>query len=352
MRPGLVRKLARTTHGGLSCGTLFGPCPDGLGRRALSCRSYEVEDRSGGSDHRLSRHWRKQPWIDHEHQYRYNDARGGSLASPADCSFDFCGAGGHRRRNLACLALGCKVTDDKDKPNPKGSLVPLPGKAWSVLPTALANFVKGAPAQQDHSAQASTGSIAIGGNNTAPILNVNATNVSIAVERQIARELPSYLSNVVARFSEDLSEYDTGPKRSLPPEVNVKLAYNDFPPSHHIITDYSKYLNVLEATYRGVEQRNDDARRLVRRRAAVAYTQELHEQCATNGIKHANAHDFARSHAVPLVIAVVATLLADFTTGSAPHVMQETAHLAICLIVADAVIECEVLERPVDAIAS
>jgi hypothetical protein len=157
---------------------------------------------------------------------------------------------------------------------------------------------------------------------------------------------------VVARFSEDVSEYDNGPKRSLPPEVDVKLAYNDFPPSHHVIADYSKYLNVLEATYRGVEQRNADARRLVRRRAAVAYAKQLHDLCTTNGIKHSQAHAFARGHAVFLVMAVVAVLLSDFTAENVPHVMQETAHLAVCLIVADAVIECEVLERPADAATS
>lgn len=198
---------------------------------------------------------------------------------------------------------------------------------------------------------ASTGSVAVTGDNVGSILNVNAQNVTI-IERQIARELPSYLSKVVARFSEDLSEYNAGPKRPLPPEVSVKLAYNDFPPAHHIITDYSRYSNVLEATYRGVEQRNDDARRLVRRRAAVAYAEQLNKLCIAHSVKHAQAHDFARSHAVPLVMAVVAALLVDASAESAAHVMQETAHLAVCLIVADAVIECEVLERPVDAVAS
>lgn len=244
------------------------------------------------------------------------------------------------------------MTEDNKRPTPKGSLVSLQGKALSVLPKALAKLRQDSPAQLGTSAQASTGSVAIGGNNSAPILNVNATNVIIAVEQRIARELPSYLSRVVAKFSEDLSDYDTGPKRSLPPEVDVKLSYNDFPPSHHIIADYSKYLNVLEATYRGVEQRNDDARRLVRRRAAVAYAQQLHDLCATNGINHAHAHDFARTNAVSLVMAVVAVLLADFAAVSVPHIMHETAHLAVCLIVADAVIECEVLERPADAVAS
>ena len=157
---------------------------------------------------------------------------------------------------------------------------------------------------------------------------------------------------MVARFSEDLSEYDSGPKRSLPPEVSVKLDYNDFPRTHLIITDYAMYVNVLEATYRGIEQRNDDARRLVRRRAAVAYTERLHQLCTDHGVNHAQAHDFARLNAVTLVMSVVATLMVDASAGSAAHVMQETAHLAVCLIVADAVIECDVLERPADVVAS
>lgn len=237
------------------------------------------------------------------------------------------------------------MTQDKNKPKPKGGLV------LSALLPAVASLTKSTPPLLETSVVASTGSVAVAGDNLGSILNVNAQSVTI-VERQIARELPSYLSTVVARFSEDLSEYNSGPKRSLPPEVDVKLAYNDFPSAHHIITDYSKYLNVLEATYRGVEQRNDDARRLVRRRAAVAYTEQLHNLCAAHSVKNAQAHDFARSHAVPLVMAVVASLLADFSAGSAAHVMQETAHLAVCLIVADAVIECEVLERPADVVAS
>ena len=237
------------------------------------------------------------------------------------------------------------MTEDKNKPTSKGGLV------LSAMLPALTNLTKSVPPLLEASAVASTGSVAVAGDNFGSIINVNAEIVTI-VERQVARELPSYLSKVVARFSEDLSEYNHGPKRSLPPEVDVKLAYNDFPPTHLIISDYSKYLSVLEATYRGVEQRNDDARRLVRRRAAVAYTQQLHELCTAHGVKHAQAHDFARSHAVPLVMAVVAALLADFSGGSAGHVMQETAHLAICLIVADAVIECEVLERPADAFAA
>ena len=238
------------------------------------------------------------------------------------------------------------MTEDKNKPKPKGGMV------LSALLPGVANLTKSVlpKLELEASAVASTGSVAVAGDNHGSIVNVTAQ--TLIVERQIARELPSYLSKVVARFSEDLSEYNSGPKRALPPEVDVKLVYNDFPPTHHIISDYSKYLNVLEATYRGVEQRNDDARRLVRRRAAVAYTDQLHKLCTSHGVKHAHAHDFARLNAVTLVMAVVAALMADFSSGGTALVMQETAHLAVCLIVADAVIECEVLERPADAVAS
>jgi hypothetical protein len=237
------------------------------------------------------------------------------------------------------------MTEDKNKLKPKGGLV------LSALLPSVTDITRNAPSPMETSVVASAGSIAVAGNNLGSILNVNAQSLTI-VERQIARELPSYLSKVVVRFSEDLSEYNSGPKRSLPPEVSVKLTYNNFPPTHHIIADYSKYSNVLEATYRGVEQHNDDARRLVRRRAAVAYTEQLSKLCTAHSVKHEQAHDFAISHAVLLFTAVVAALLVDFSAGSAAHVMQETAHLAVCLIVADAVIECEVLERPVDAVAS
>jgi hypothetical protein len=247
------------------------------------------------------------------------------------------------------------MTDDKDKPKSKMDLISLPGKALAAIPNAIAKLGGSTPSQADlgtASVYASTGSVAIAGNNTGSIINVNAANITFANEKQIARELPSYLSRVVAKFSEDLSEYNSGPKRSLPPEVDQKLAYNDFPLSHHIISDYLKYLSVLEATYRGVEQRNDDARRLVRRRAAVAYTQQLHVMCVANKIKYYQAHTFARENAIDLVMAVVDVLLADVTVGNFANVMEETAHLAVCLIVADAVIECEVLERPVDVITS
>lgn len=238
------------------------------------------------------------------------------------------------------------MSEGDDKPKQLGGLL------MQMLPPAVSKMITRTPSSNvvRTSAVATNNSVAVSGDNSGSIINLNVE--SLVVQQQIARELPSYLSNVVTKFSADWADYNAGPTRSLPPEVDVKLAYNDFPPKHPIIADYARYLHVLEASYRGVEQRNDDARRMVRRCAAVAYADQLSQLCKANGVKQAQAHDFARNHAVPLVKAVINALMADLAARSTLSVMHETAHLAVSLIVADAVIECEVLERPADAATS
>lgn len=236
------------------------------------------------------------------------------------------------------------MSNDQGSPSDKRSLVLSPGQ----IIARLGGFVPTAP-----SVTADGGSVAVARDNNGSIVNINATNLTLAVEQRIARQLPSYLSSVVVKFSEDWSNYGDASRRSLPPEIDEKLAYNDFPPAHPIINDYLKYISVLESTYRGIEQRNNDARRMVRRRAAAAYHGVLHELCNLNGVHHSQARDFARKNAVALVQGVVNALMGDFQTAvQAGSVMQETADLAISLIVADAVIECEVLERPEDVTAA
>lgn len=250
------------------------------------------------------------------------------------------------------------MTDDIDKSTgKKGSLT---GQALALIRPTLHRFnpdtwssaARSLAVDAASTVSASSGGVAVAGNNTGSIININAEQLTLAVERQVIRELPSYLSKVVAKFSDDWSGYNSGPQRVLGPEVDVKLAYNDFPSSHFIITDFTKFLNILEASYRGVEQSNDDARRLVRRRAGVEYANQLQHLCVKDGIKNSQAHAHARKNAIPLVLSVVEALLDDVSAGSSFQVMKETAHLAVCLIVADAIIECDVLERPINAVAS
>jgi len=206
------------------------------------------------------------------------------------------------------------------------------------------------------STSASDGSVSVSGDNSGNILNVNAgdgATFNFQLESRIARELPSFLSAVIVLFSQQsLAEYSLGSRRTLPPEVIQKVAYNNFPESHQILVDYRRHSLVLERSYHGVEQQNDDARYLVRRKAAVAYQSQLASACKAASIPLPMHGAYARNNAVTLISAVIDELLQEYKSSKTIMVEQETAHLAISLVVADAVVECEVLERPTDAVTA
>jgi hypothetical protein len=193
-------------------------------------------------------------------------------------------------------------------------------------------------------------SVAVGGNVNAPVVNASADHGSVLivnVEQQTARELPSHLGSVIAHFSrQSLAEYGRGDRRPLPAEVKDKVKYNDLPETHRALADYCQHSLVLERAYQGVEQQNADARYLVRRWAGTAYESQLGAACTQNSITATKRLAFVRANAASLVDSVVLRLMEDYKSSKSANVERETAHLAISLIVADAVIECEVLERP------
>lgn len=124
------------------------------------------------------------------------------------------------------------------------------------------------------------------------------------------------------------------------------MAYNKLSHDHPVLIDYRRYSLVLEQSYLGVEQQNADARYLVRRRAAIAYELLVREACKSDSIPVAQRVDYVKANADGIVEKVINRLLEDYKASNDIKVEQETAHLAISLIVADAVVECEVLERP------
>jgi hypothetical protein len=194
---------------------------------------------------------------------------------------------------------------------------------------------------------ATDGSIAIGGDNNAPVFNVGAGAViNLKAEQQILRELPSVLGEVIGLFSMDSADAvgarDIG---QVPPEVVDKLSHNDFPANNRLIVEWRKYALMLERAYRGAEQQNIDARYLVLRRAGTVYTEQLYEDCREEKILFKNRLPYVRDHAEELVASVIKKLFEEYIEQRNIVVHQEVAHLAISLIVADAIIECEVLER-------
>jgi hypothetical protein len=130
------------------------------------------------------------------------------------------------------------------------------------------------------------------------------------------------------------------------------VKYNDLPEDHRVLKDYYRYGSVLESAYHGVEQQNADARFLVRRWAGVTYDTQL--AAALKGASKPSSEKlaFVRNNAAVLVDAVIEQLLKEYASSEVIKVEQETAHLAISLIVADAVVECEVLERSPNASAA
>jgi hypothetical protein len=197
---------------------------------------------------------------------------------------------------------------------------------------------------------AEDGSTAIGGNVHAPVVNVNAavgSTVNVSLEQKIIQELPSFLGRVIVIFSrQSLAKYGRGRQRALSVEVSEKVAYNKLSDDHPVLIDYRRYSLVLEESYLGVEQQNADARYLVRRKAAIAYQLLVREGCKQNSIPSAHKIEYVKANADGIVENVITRLLEDYKASNDLKVEQETAHLAISLIVADAVVECEVLERP------
>lgn len=197
----------------------------------------------------------------------------------------------------------------------------------------------------DPKVSAKNGSIAVGGDVSGTLLNFNAETINVDIQQK--SELSSFLGQVIVSFSQQsISEYGTGGRRPVPPEVKVKIKHNNLAPNHRLLMDWTWHELLLEQVYLGVEQENPEARYLVKRKAAVVYESLLVDVPPEERI------DYVRSNASALVYNVVDLLLENYKNSGNIKVAEEIAHLAISVIVADAIVECEVLERPEDVITA
>lgn len=204
-------------------------------------------------------------------------------------------------------------------------------------------------------ASAKDGSTAVGGDNTGTIANINVGNgstVDVHLDAEVARKLPSHLGALIALLARQGGfAVGAAQTRQLPPEVTEKLRHNQLPTRHPIIRDWTRHSLSLERAYHGVEQQNADARYLVRQRAGAVYEEELLRAAEAAKIPEDKLSDYVRQNAVTLVKAVTDRLLDDYRASKAGAVEEEIARLAVSLVVADAVVECEVLEKPDHALA-
>ena len=204
-------------------------------------------------------------------------------------------------------------------------------------------------------ASAKGGSTSVGGDNCGNITNINVGDgslVSLRVEAEVERNLPSHLGALISLFAREGGLQASAAKNlKLAPEVTDKLRYNNLPDRHPIIQVWLRHSQALERAYLGVEQQNPDARYLVKLRAGTVYGEELLKGAKLAGILADGLVNFARQNAVNLVTAVSDRLFIEYTSALAEPVAAEVARLAVSLVVADAVIECEVLEKPDHAAA-
>jgi hypothetical protein len=194
------------------------------------------------------------------------------------------------------------------------------------------------------------GSTSVGGDNSGSITNIkvgDGSTVDLHFEAEVARKLPSHLGALIALLARERN-LTAAPAntRKLTPEVVDKLRYNQLPVRHPIIRDWTRHSLALERAYHGVEQQNADARYLVRQRAGAVYEEELLKAAEPCKIPETELSDFARGNAVLLVSMVTDRLLDDYRASKTGLVEEEIARLAVSLVVADAVVECEVLEKP------
>lgn len=195
-------------------------------------------------------------------------------------------------------------------------------------------------------------SIAIGGDAAGPVVSLVVEKglfLNVTKEQQIEQQLPSFLGKLILVFSQQsLSEYGKGARRKLSSEVSDKLKHNDFPPNHRVIRDFLHYAHLLEASYLGVEQRNSDARFLVRRKAGIAYEAEIQVGMGAASKPDGSKLEYVRAHASAIIANVINRLFEDYKFSYEMKVEKEIVDLAISLVVADAIVECEVLEKPED----
>ena len=202
-------------------------------------------------------------------------------------------------------------------------------------------------ADRSSKTEATKNSVAIGGDNSGTVVNAPGATFNVNFSAVSAR-LPSLLADLISVFAQQsLSQYDKGARRVIPPEAELKLKHNRIPVDGPVIGDYWRFSNLLEQCYHGVEQQNPDAHRLVRRRAGVVYHEILQAACDANNIPEDERSTFAVTHSSILIRRVISNLTVDYANAKVEkHQSQELVDLAVTLVVAEAIIECDVMETP------
>ena len=189
-------------------------------------------------------------------------------------------------------------------------------------------------------------SVAVGGDNVGTIINAPGATFQLQFTIATERSLSTYLGKIINVIADQqLSVYGHAYQRNVTAEVQDKLDFNYITLSDHLIRTYTKYFFILDKAYKGVEQSNNDVRVLVRFSAGSIYSRVLTSACDEAGILANQRIEYSRNHAHPLIEAVKKQMIEDVKNSHAAEIDPTWIDLAVSLLIADAVVECDVLEK-------
>jgi hypothetical protein len=189
-------------------------------------------------------------------------------------------------------------------------------------------------------------SVAIGRDNNGTVINAPGATFQLQLPIASERSLSTYLGTIINVIADQqLSEYGHSYQRNVTAEVKDKLDFNYITLSDHLIRTYTRYFHILDMAYKGVEQSNNDVRVLVRFSAGSIYSRALTSACDKAGVLASQRIEYSRNHAHSLIEAVKKQMIEDVKKSQAAEIDPTWVDLAVSLLIADAVVECDVLEK-------
>ena len=151
----------------------------------------------------------------------------------------------------------------------------------------------------------------------------------------------STIAEVVNAISKiDLEDENNFGKIKEVPEIEAKIRHNNITKYLYLINDYGLYGKILEGIYETLEQEKPGKKGKLLRVISDFYKAEKGVLTQTNDI------DLIRHNADLIIENIITKLDDEILKSSNLDAENEEVHSAIQIIVADAFIQCKILEDP------
>ena len=151
--------------------------------------------------------------------------------------------------------------------------------------------------------------------------------------------------SIIAEVVNAISKIDLGDKANLGkikklPEIDEKIGHNNITTYKYLINEYSFYGKILEGIYETLEEQNPGKKGTLLGRIFEFYKAEKRNLTQTDNI------DVIRENADSIIENIIKKLDAEILKSSNLESYNEEIYSAIQIIVADAFIQCKILEDP------